>query len=70
MRFVRVRTRALFSRGAFSAGAVALDAFELVDFPRGAEERAGRSDLGAVSTFFAATIRPDEPAGICIASKK
>ena len=68
MRLVRVRTRALFSRGAFSTGA----------FSRGADLRAGRSelaadledDLEADSTFLAATIRPDEPTGICIASKK
>lgn len=68
MRLVRVRTRVLFSPGVFSAGAFACDA----------DLRAGRSDvgddlvadLGADSTFLAATIRPDEPAGICIASKK
>ena len=75
MRLVRVRTRALFSRGAFSAGALSFadfapEDFAPEDFPREAEERAGRSDFGADSIFFAATIRPDDPTGICIASKK
>ena len=70
MRLVRVRTRALFSRGAFSAGALSFADFAPEDFPREAEEREGRSDFGADSIFFAATIRPDDPTGICIASKK
>lgn len=55
MRLVRVRTRALFSRGALSTAG-----FE----DAGLEVLAGREVLGASTTFFAATIRPVEPAGI------